>query len=66
MLQRFQALVQERFLKPTLDQTRPPTVPLIAKVIAGIPLVRDLPGRFVGLGINRPRVESPERAGPGR
>jgi hypothetical protein len=61
VLQGFQTFVQNRFLKPTLDQTRPPTIPLGARVLARVPFLRDLPARFVGLGIRRPHVESPER-----
>ena len=61
VLQGFQTFVQNRFLKPTLDQTRPPTIPLGARVLARVPFLRDLPARFVGLGLRRPHVESPER-----
>jgi 2-polyprenyl-6-methoxyphenol hydroxylase-like FAD-dependent oxidoreductase len=61
VLQGFQTFVQNRFLKPTLDQTRPPTIPLGARVLARVPFLRDLPARFVGLGIRRPHVQSPER-----
>ena len=63
VLQAFQAFVQDRFLKPTLDQTRPPTIPLAAQVLARVPFLRDLPARLVGLGIRRPRVQSPHRVG---
>lgn len=64
LLQGFQAFVQDRFLKPTLDQKRPPTVPFAVRVISHTPILRDLPGRFVALGIRRPRVESPEASPP--
>jgi 2-polyprenyl-6-methoxyphenol hydroxylase-like FAD-dependent oxidoreductase len=60
LLQGFQAFVQDRFLKPTLDQKRPPTVPFALRLISHTPILRDLPGRFVALGIRRPHVESPE------
>ena len=63
VLQAFQAFVQDRFLKPTLDRTRPPTIPLAAQVLARVPFLRDLPARLVGLGIRRPRVQSPHRVG---
>jgi 2-polyprenyl-6-methoxyphenol hydroxylase-like FAD-dependent oxidoreductase len=62
ILQGFQSFVQRRFLKPTLDQTRPPTIPLGARVIARVPFLRDLPARLVGLGIRRPHVQSPKGA----
>jgi 2-polyprenyl-6-methoxyphenol hydroxylase-like FAD-dependent oxidoreductase len=63
VLQGFQTFVQNRFLKPTLDQTRPPTIPFGARVLARVPFLRDIPARFVGLGIRRPHVQSPERPG---
>ena len=59
ILQGFQAFVQSRFLKPTLDRSRPPAIPLGARALARIPFLRDVPARLVGLGIRRPRVESP-------
>jgi 2-polyprenyl-6-methoxyphenol hydroxylase-like FAD-dependent oxidoreductase len=60
IMQSVQAFVQNRFLKPTLDGSRPPTIPLGARIVARVPLLRDLPGRLIGLGIRRPRVESPD------
>ena len=60
VMQAIQAFVQNRFLKPTLDRTRSPTIPLGARLLAGTPVLRDLPGRLIGLGVRRPRVESPE------
>jgi 2-polyprenyl-6-methoxyphenol hydroxylase-like FAD-dependent oxidoreductase len=59
LIQAFQSAVQTRFLKPTLESTRPATIPLIARVIARVPVLRDLPPRLIAFGISRPRVASP-------
>jgi 2-polyprenyl-6-methoxyphenol hydroxylase-like FAD-dependent oxidoreductase len=61
VLQAFQALVQNRFLKPALDATVTPTIPLLARLIVRIPILRDIPPRLIALGIDRPHVESPAR-----
>ena len=58
-IQAFQSAVQTRFLKPTLESTRPASIPLVARAIAGVPVLRDLPPRLIAFGISRPRVESP-------
>ena len=59
LIQAFQSAVQTRFLKPTLESTQPSSIPLIARIIARVPVLRDLPPRLVAFGISRPRVESP-------
>jgi 2-polyprenyl-6-methoxyphenol hydroxylase-like FAD-dependent oxidoreductase len=59
LIQAFQSGIQTRFLKPTLESTRPATIPLIARVIARVPVLRDLPPRLIAFGISRPSVESP-------
>jgi len=59
VIQTFQAFIQTRFIRPTLEGRRPPSIPWGARLIAEIPLLRDLPARVVGLGIRRPHVESP-------
>jgi 2-polyprenyl-6-methoxyphenol hydroxylase-like FAD-dependent oxidoreductase len=59
LIQAFQAAIQSRFLKPALESTRPVSIPLIARVVARVPVLRDLPPRLAAFGISRPRVESP-------
>ena len=59
VIQAFQGFVQTRFIKPTLDATRPPTIPFGARLLARIPILRDLPPRLVAFSIRRPHVESP-------
>ena len=59
LMQAFQAGIQNRFLKPTLDATSPPSIPWIVRVIARLPILRDIPPRLIAFGIDRPHVESP-------
>ena len=61
LMQAFQAGIQNRFLKPTLDATGPPSIPWIVRVIARLPILRDIPPRLIAFGIDRPHVESPAR-----
>ena len=59
LMQAFQAGIQNRFLKPTLDSTSPPSIPWIVRLIARLPILRDIPPRLIAFGIDRPHVESP-------
>jgi 2-polyprenyl-6-methoxyphenol hydroxylase-like FAD-dependent oxidoreductase len=60
LIQAFQAAIQNTVLKPTLELARAPTIPLAGRVIARVPVLRDLPPRLVAFGWSRPRVESPD------
>ena len=60
--QAFQTLVQSRVLAPALLSARAPSIPWIARLVLRIPFLRDLPPRFIALGVDRPRVESPARS----
>ena len=64
IIQSFQSFIQSRFLKPTLDATRPPAIPLAVRLLARTPILRDLPPRLVALGVRRPHVQSPTSFGP--
>jgi 2-polyprenyl-6-methoxyphenol hydroxylase-like FAD-dependent oxidoreductase len=59
--QAFQNVVQSRVLAPALLSSRAPTIPWIARLVLRIPFVRDLPPRFIALGVDRPHIESPAR-----
>jgi len=59
IIQAFQSVVQTRFLKPTLESTRPATIPFAVRVVARVPILRDLPPRIIAFGISRPHVQSP-------
>jgi 2-polyprenyl-6-methoxyphenol hydroxylase-like FAD-dependent oxidoreductase len=60
LIQAFQSAVQTRFLKPALESTHPPSFPLLVRLLARLPVLRDLPPRLVAFGVSRPHVESPE------
>ena len=60
IIQAFQSAVQNGFLKPTLESARPGTIPAIVRLVASVPVLRDLPPRLIAFGISRPHVESPE------
>ena len=64
IIQAFQSAVQTSFIKQVLESTKPATVPLAARALARIPILRDLPPRLIALGINRPHVETPEAVHP--
>ena len=59
IIQAFQSLVQTGFLAPTLESTRPATIPSIVRFVAKTPILRDIPPRLIAFGISRPHVESP-------
>ena len=61
IIQAFQSVVQTRFLKPTLESTRPAEIPLVVRVVARVPVLRDLPPRIIAFGISRPHVQSPSQ-----
>jgi 2-polyprenyl-6-methoxyphenol hydroxylase-like FAD-dependent oxidoreductase len=61
VLQGVQGFVQNRFLKPALMSTKPPSIPWVIRLVLGLPILRDIPARTIALGINRPHVESPAR-----
>jgi 2-polyprenyl-6-methoxyphenol hydroxylase-like FAD-dependent oxidoreductase len=64
IIQAFQSAVQTGFLKPTLESTRPATIPLIIRIVARMPILRDMPPRLIALGVSRPHVESPDLPRP--
>jgi 2-polyprenyl-6-methoxyphenol hydroxylase-like FAD-dependent oxidoreductase len=59
LIQAFQSAIQTRFLRSTIDASRPASVPWIARTLARIPVLRDLPPRLIAFGVGRPHVESP-------
>jgi len=59
LTQAAQAFIQDRFVTSVLASDRPRSLPVIARVLTHVPLLRDLPGRLVGFGVRRPRVECP-------
>ena len=57
--QTFQTMVQSRVLAPALLSSRAPSIPWVARLVLSLPFVRDLPPRFIALGVDRPHIESP-------
>ncbi|OAI39372.1 monooxygenase [Planctomycetaceae bacterium SCGC AG-212-D15] len=55
VIQKVQGLIQEQIVKSALAGTF--KMPWIVRAIGAIPLVRTLPGRLIGFGIRRVRVE---------
>jgi 2-polyprenyl-6-methoxyphenol hydroxylase-like FAD-dependent oxidoreductase len=62
--QAVQAFIQQMFFRAVLTSIKPPVLPQrILRVLLRLPVLGDLPARFVAFGIRRPRVESPSLAG---
>jgi 2-polyprenyl-6-methoxyphenol hydroxylase-like FAD-dependent oxidoreductase len=63
VIQAFQGVIQQRFLKSYLATTETPRVlPLALGLLFRVPLLRDLPARLIALGLRRPHVRSPALA----
>lgn len=56
VIQRFQGFVQDRVVRTSLDPTRPFQLPLAARILLGIPILRDIPARLIAFGIRRSRI----------
>jgi 2-polyprenyl-6-methoxyphenol hydroxylase-like FAD-dependent oxidoreductase len=61
--QRLQLMIQNRVISGVLDDTRTPTPPLPMRLANAIPILRRIPGRLIGLGVQPEHVETPD-AGP--
>lgn len=57
VIQRFQGLVQDRVVKSALNKDRPFQLPLVARVLLTIPILRDLPARLIAFGFRRSRIQ---------
>jgi 2-polyprenyl-6-methoxyphenol hydroxylase-like FAD-dependent oxidoreductase len=61
VIQAFQKAAQDRIIGRLLERTEPiDKAPLIVRLFDRFPLLRRIPGRFLGLGVRRERVRSPE------
>src|SRR5262249_32916185 len=58
LAQAFQGLLQDRIVAPALTG-RPFRPPLPLRVMGRLPLLRNLPGRMIGFGLERGRIEDP-------
>src|SRR3712207_4092110 len=59
LIQRFQALIQQRVLAPTLRSNAPFAPPLLLRLLLRVPIVRNIPARIVAFGVWRVRVKTP-------
>ena len=66
LIQSAQKLAQDNVIGRLLEPGEPlRNAPLPIRLLDRFPLLRRIPGRAIGLGIRRERVESPEAAGSG-
>ncbi len=56
VIQRFQGFVQDRVVRTALDRDRPFQLPLAARILLRIPILRDIPARLIAFGIRRSRI----------
>ncbi len=59
LIQRFQALIQQRVLAPTLRSNAPFAPPLLLRLLLRVPVLRNIPSRIVAFGFWRVRVKTP-------
>jgi 2-polyprenyl-6-methoxyphenol hydroxylase-like FAD-dependent oxidoreductase len=60
VIQEFQKLAQDRIIGRLLQGGEPiRNAPLVIRLMDRFPILRRLPGRFIGLGVRRERVRSP-------
>lgn len=58
--QAVQAFIQQMFFRAVLSSIKPPVLPQkMLRLLLSVPVLGDLPARFVAFGIRRPHVESP-------
>jgi 2-polyprenyl-6-methoxyphenol hydroxylase-like FAD-dependent oxidoreductase len=62
VIQAFQSFMQRRVVLQALTAGKPFRIPLPLRLIPRIPLLRRLPGRMLGFGWTRVRLEHPEAA----
>jgi len=57
-IQGFQAIMQKRLLTPALASTETTVqVPALVRMLVRMPILRDLPPRLIGFGVQRVRVD---------
>ncbi|HEY7005047.1 MAG TPA: FAD-dependent oxidoreductase [Sphingomicrobium sp.] len=67
VIQQFQKLAQDNIIGRLLQPGQPITkAPLAIRLLDRFPILRRIPGRFIGLGVRRERVRSPLAPQPSR
>lgn len=56
-IQAFQGLIQNQVVKTALDKDKPFQLPLAARILLKIPILRDIPARMIAFGPRPARVE---------
>lgn len=56
IMRRMQSVMQQRVIAPALNPQGPSRVPLMARVLFSIPVIRDLPARLFAFGVKRVRL----------
>lgn len=56
-IQKFQGMVQERIVKTALNMDQPFQLPVPARILLKIPILRDLPAKMIAFGIHRARIQ---------
>ena len=59
IVQAAQTFIQNRLIGRFLRATTIPAIPPFFRILLSIPLLRDIPPRFVAFGVSRPHVQSP-------
>ena len=60
LIQGAQKAAQERIIGPVLGGSGPISAPLPVRLLNRYPILRRIPGRFIGLGVRREQVRSPD------
>ncbi len=58
IIQKFQAVVQQRIIVSGLDRSRPFTLPLLLRLFLRLPVLRDLPARLIAFGARPVHVKN--------
>ena len=62
--QAMQKAAHDNVIEPLLARTEPITRPFpMLRLLDTVPLLRRLPGRLIGLGVDRQRIETPDAFG---
>ena len=65
LIQGLQSLMQAQVIAPTIGGAAEPGAGRPLRLLLATPGLRDLPARVIGLGVGRPRIDSPEEPGAG-